>query len=81
MITRLLSMFPVLIGLTVFASPAYSQGAAATEPARHAFVLTIREKQNTFKVGDEIRLQISWKNTSDQPVSFALLPSSGPAMP
>jgi hypothetical protein len=64
-------MLPALIGLTVFTSPAHSQGAVPTEPARRAFALTIRGKQNTFKVGDEIRLQISWKNTSDEPVSFA----------
>jgi hypothetical protein len=64
MTTRLLSVF--VVGAAILTVPAYPQSTGETARAR--YTLTIRGKQNSFKVGDEIRVAVTWKNTSGQPV-------------
>jgi hypothetical protein len=61
----------VTMTILLFVRPADCQTPATPDVARKPYTLTIRAKQNTFKVGEEIRINILWKNTSDQPVSVA----------
>src|SRR5438045_1244511 len=68
---RLSSMCAVVIGMAGFATPVHSQAPAVAEPPRRSIALTIHSKQKNFRVGDEIRIQVAWQNTSDKPVLAA----------
>jgi hypothetical protein len=65
MTKMLVSVLAIVVGTAASATPAHSQTAANSGgPPRHA--LTIRAKQDEFKVGDEIRIEIALKNSSNQ---------------
>jgi hypothetical protein len=64
-------MFVPVIGVMFFAAPTYSQSALNSESARPPSALMIRSRQDNFEVGDEIRLEVIWRNTSDQPILAA----------
>ena len=68
MITRLLNTFAIV---AILSGPAHSQTTATVETARPRYALTIHGKQSSFKVGDEIRIEVTWKNTSDRPILAA----------
>src|SRR6185437_6267628 len=68
---RFFNMFAVVLGGAIFAVPAYSQAAVNSESAHPPSALTIRAKQNGFKIGDEIRIEVVWKNISGKPVLTA----------
>jgi hypothetical protein len=72
MISRWAARWGSLVGLAALAAiPLYSQAGAAGEPARRPSAPIIRGKQSGYKVGEEVRIQVSWKNNSDQPIFYA----------
>jgi hypothetical protein len=68
---RFSSQFLVVAGLVMFGNSAQPQTVATAGLPLQAYSLTIRSKQVLFKIGDEIRIEVVWKNTSNRPVQGA----------
>ena len=68
---RFSSQFLVVAGLAMFGNSAQPQTVATAGLPLQAYSLSIRSKQELFKIGDEIRIEVVWKNTSNHPVQGA----------
>lgn len=60
-----------VIAIAIAAAPALCQPTKSGRPERPKYELTIRTKQHEFKAGDVIAVEITIKNTSEEPAFAA----------